>query len=76
MRTKKETEQMLEPVKGEDGYLYITLFKDGKAKKCRVDRLVAETFVPNPQNLPYIKHKDGNLTNNAAENLEWCEEPQ
>jgi hypothetical protein len=53
------------------GYLQVALFKNGKGKWYRVHRLVAEAFIPNPYNLPYVCHKDDNKTNNRADNLFW-----
>lgn len=60
------------------GYYYVKLFKDGKRKSYSVHRLVAEAFIPNPDNLPQIGHKDennfktGDGCNNCVDNLEWC----
>ena len=64
--------KLLKPVKTIDGYLGVCLCKDGKRKNFYVHRLVAEAFIPNPDNLPFINHKDENKTNNSVENLEWC----
>lgn len=56
-----------------NGYLFVVLCKDGKHKHVTVHRLVAETFIPNPDNLPEINHKDENKSNNVVSNLEWCD---
>lgn len=54
------------------GYLQVELAKDGSKKMTTVHRLVAMTFIPNPNNLPIINHKDENKHNNNVNNLEWC----
>ena len=48
---------LMTPRKRKDGYLEVGLSKNGKEKKCLVHRLVAETFLPNPENKPCINHK-------------------
>lgn len=52
-------------------YLKVTLCKNNNHKTRAVHRLVAEAFIPNPNNLPEVNHKDGNKRNNSVENLEW-----
>ena len=55
------------------GYRYCLLHKqDGSRKSLRVNRLVADAFIPNPNNLPLVNHKDENRLNNNVDNLEWC----
>jgi hypothetical protein len=53
-------------------YLIIALCNYGEIKKCLVHRLVAQTFIPNPNNLPEVNHKNYNTQDNSVENLEWC----
>lgn len=54
------------------GYESITLKRDRKQHCLFVHRLVAQTFLPNPNNLPIVNHKDENPMNNCVDNLEWC----
>lgn len=54
------------------GYIFVFLYKEGKRKECSVHRLVANAFLPNPDNLPQINHKDEDKSNNNVDNLEWC----
>ena len=69
-RTGKE--KILSPGKRR-GYFYISLYKKGeKPKNFDIHRLVAQAFLPNPDNLPVVNHKDENKLNNNVENLEWC----
>ena len=55
-----------------DGYLSVSLHKDGKQKSFLVHRLVADAHIENPDNHQQVNHKDENKTNNCASNLEWC----
>ena len=54
------------------GYCCVNLYKDKKMKMLKVHRLVAQAFIPNPNNLPVINHIDEDKTNNFVGNLEWC----
>jgi len=59
-------------VNKKNGYVYVYLTKNNKSKNIRLHRLVAQAFIPNPNNYLYINHKDCDRTNNNVENLEWC----
>ena len=61
----------VKPEKTSKGYLRVPLYKDGKRKWHKVHRLVANAFIPNPDNKPQVNHKDGNKLNNSITNLEW-----
>lgn len=59
-------------ISSQTGYPSVNLSKDGVAKTNSVHRLVAEAFIPNPDRLPCVNHKDESRDNNIVENLEWC----
>jgi 16S rRNA A1518/A1519 N6-dimethyltransferase RsmA/KsgA/DIM1 with predicted DNA glycosylase/AP lyase activity len=58
--------------KHREGYYRLSLWADKKPKWFFVHRLVAQAFIPNPNDYPIINHKDEDKTNNNADNLEWC----
>lgn len=70
---KMRKEKILKCWVKKDGYVQIRLNKYGKGKKYYVHRLVAEAFIPNPNNLPEVNHKSEIKTQNNVENLEWCD---
>lgn len=55
------------------GYPKVTLMKDGKKFEKRVHKIVAEHFIPNPDNKPIVNHKDSNRMNHSIDNLEWVD---
>jgi hypothetical protein len=63
--------RMLKPSDGGKGYLYVSLSKNDVTYRTGVSRLVAKVFIPNPDNLPEVNHRDGIKANNAVTNLEW-----
>jgi hypothetical protein len=63
--------RFLKPGDDSHGYLLVKLFKDNEYKSFRVHRLVAEAFLPNPDNLEQVHHKNGIRTDNSIENLQW-----
>lgn len=63
---------ILKQCKGSSGYLLVTLCRKGSQKTVNVHRLVAKVFIPNPDSLPCVNHKDQNRENNSVSNLEWC----
>ena len=67
-----KTGRILKPIKNKNGYCVVTLSKDGKMQRFSVHRLVAEAFIPNSQNKPYVNHINENKSDNSVDNLEWC----
>lgn len=66
----RQAPRQLTPILGRDGYLWIGLKGSNKRMK-KIHRLIAETFIPNPDSKPVVNHIDGNKQNNEVANLEW-----
>lgn len=64
--------RVLKQQQTKDGYMCVRIGVNGKKVNLKVHRVVASTFIPNPDNLPGVNHKDNNPKNNAISNLEWC----
>ena len=72
MKGHKSETLEIKPLIKRGGYAQVCLYRDGSRKFVSVHRIVARAFVPNPDNLPQVNHKDENKSNNSALNLEWC----
>ena len=70
---RKIVSKILKPSYNTSGYYIVRLCNNGFMKSKLVHRLVAQTFIPNPNNLPIINHKDEDKLNNRVDNLEWCD---
>lgn len=68
---RENGEKVLNNCFDKDGYAIVTLCAEGKLKTFRVNRIVATSFILNPDKKPVVNHKDGNKSNNNGKNLEW-----
>ena len=68
----KGKKTLLKPRKNIYGYYYVGLSKNGVKKSYTIHKLVAKVFIPNPNCLPCVNHRDENRLNNNVDNLEWC----
>lgn len=65
-------ERIMRPGLEDKGYQIVVLRINNSRQTIRVHKLVAQAFIPNPNNLPQVNHKDCNRSNNRVDNLEWC----
>ena len=71
VRSNLRNERILKPTKDAKGYLRLRITVDRVKYSYKVHRLVAQAFIPNPDNKPQVNHIDGNKANNSVNNLEW-----
>jgi len=65
-------EHLIKATRYDKGYFTVHMVKNGKQKTFLLHRLIAETFIPNPDKKPFVNHIDGDKHNNNLDNLEWC----
>ena len=65
-------EKILKPFSDKKGYLRVKLYKSGRNYTKKIHRLIAQTFLSNPDNKPEVNHEDGNKSNNKVNNLSWA----
>lgn len=68
----KHIRRALKPGRSNNGYYTVALLKNRVQKSHSIHRLLCRAFIPNPDNLPQVNHRDGDKQNNALSNLEWC----
>lgn len=70
-KVRKDTTDYILSQSSQQDYRFVTLLINGSQKRMRVHRLVAETYIENPENKPYVNHINGKRDDNRVENLEW-----
>lgn len=68
---QKKLTKVIKQSTHKNGYLVTRMKKESRVRPLKVHRLVAQAFIPNPNNLPQVNHIDGIKTNNVVTNLEW-----
>lgn len=70
--TNVNSGKVLKPSLNENGYWYVGLWQEGKTRSFSLHRLLAQAFIPNPENKPFVNHIDADRSNYSLPNLEWC----
>ena len=72
IKSATKRERILKQSKNTQDYYFVSLCRNNIYQIKTIHRLVAEAYIPNPENKPFVHHKDHNRYNNSVENLEWA----